>query len=150
VDEAVDGVVNHVDKLLTSLSYWRWELQQFDALRSRCVGIYTPPSKARRSLKGLKSLKSLLGAGGKVSHSIESFLLSDPPGEVLHEERIKPVNFEVEAVLKAADEWVLAQEALVAATQVSEETEAEREAVDIAGSRLGVAVARWRSRRRAN
>jgi hypothetical protein len=85
-----------------------------------------------------------------LSHSIESFLLSDAPGEILHEERIKPVIFDVEAVLKAADEWVLAQEALVAAIHASEETEAEREAVDIAGSRLVVAVARWRSRRRAN
>jgi hypothetical protein len=52
----------------------------------------------------------------------------------------------VEAVLKAADEWVSAQEALVAAQKVSEETETEREAVDIAGSRLVVAVIRWRSR----
>jgi hypothetical protein len=56
----------------------------------------------------------------------------------------------VEAVLKAADEWVSAQEALVAAQQRSEETEAEQEAVDVAGSRLVVAVIRWRSRRRAN
>jgi hypothetical protein len=53
----------------------------------------------------------------------------------------------VEAVLKAADEWVLAQEALVAAKQVSKETEAEQEAVDIAGSLLVVAVTRWRSER---
>jgi hypothetical protein len=51
----------------------------------------------------------------------------------------------VDAVLSAADEWVSAQEALVAARQVSEETDAEREAVDIAGSRLVVAVMRWRS-----
>jgi putative transposase len=36
----------------------------------------------------------------------------------------------VEAVLNAADEWVSAQEVLVAAKQVSEETEAEKEAVD--------------------
>jgi hypothetical protein len=50
-----------------------------------------------------------------------------------------------EAVLKAADEWVSAQEALVAAKQASEETEAEQEAVDIAGSRVVVAVTRWRS-----
>jgi hypothetical protein len=85
-----------------------------------------------------------------VSQSIESFLLSDAPGEVLHEERIKPVIFEVEALLKTADEWVSALEALVAAQQRSEETEAEHEAVDIAGSRLVVAVTRWRSRRRAN
>jgi hypothetical protein len=85
-----------------------------------------------------------------VSHSIESLVLRDAPGEVFHEERNKPVVFDVEAVLKAADEWVLAQEALVAALQASEETEAEREAIDIAGSRLVVAVTRWRSRRRAN
>jgi hypothetical protein len=50
----------------------------------------------------------------------------------------------VEAVLSAADEWVSAQEALVAAKQVSNETEAEEEAIDIAGSRLVVAVTRWR------
>jgi hypothetical protein len=81
-----------------------------------------------------------------VPHSIESSWLRDKPDEVLHEERIKP---EVEAVLKAADEWVLAQETLVAAIRVSEETEAEREAVDIAGSRLVVAVTRWRSSRYA-
>jgi hypothetical protein len=56
----------------------------------------------------------------------------------------------VEAVLKAADEWVSAQEALVAAQKVSQDIEAEHEAVDIAGSRLVVAVTRWRSRRRAN
>lgn len=56
----------------------------------------------------------------------------------------------VEAVLKAADEWVLAQEALVAAQQRSEETEAEQEAVDIAGLRLVVAVTQWRSRRRTD
>jgi hypothetical protein len=55
---------------------------------------------------------------------------------------------EVEAVLKAADEWVCAQEALVAAKQVSEDTEAEQQAVDLAGSRLVVAVTRWRSSRR--
>lgn len=51
----------------------------------------------------------------------------------------------VDAVLKSADEWVLAQEALVAAKQISKETEAEQEAVDIAGSVLVVAVTRWRS-----
>jgi hypothetical protein len=82
-----------------------------------------------------------------VSHSIESFWLRDKPDEVLHEERIKPVIFEVEAVLKAAEEWVLAQEILVAAQQNSSETEAEQEAADIAGARLVVAVTRWRSSR---
>ena len=82
-----------------------------------------------------------------MSHLIESLFLRDAPGEVLHEERSKPVTFEAEAVLKAADEWVLAQEALVAAMHASQGTEAEREAVDIAGSQLVVAVTRWRSRR---
>jgi hypothetical protein len=53
----------------------------------------------------------------------------------------------VEAVLKAADEWVSAQEALVAARQVSNEADAEQGAVDIAGSQLVVAVTRWRSSR---
>jgi hypothetical protein len=52
---------------------------------------------------------------------------------------------EADAVLKAADEWVSTVEALVAAKQVAEETEAEQEAVDIAGSRLVVMVTRWRS-----
>jgi hypothetical protein len=53
-------------------------------------------------------------------------------------------------VLQAADEWVSAQEVLVAARQVSDDTEAEQEAVDAAGSRLVVAVTRWRSNRRLN
>jgi hypothetical protein len=56
----------------------------------------------------------------------------------------------VEAVLRAADEWVSAQEALIAAQKVSQDIEAEHEAVDIAGSRLVVAVIGWRSRRRAS
>jgi hypothetical protein len=51
----------------------------------------------------------------------------------------------VDAVLNAADEWVSAQEALVAAMQVSEDTEAEHEAVDIAATRLAIAVMRWHS-----
>jgi hypothetical protein len=59
---------------------------------------------------------------------------------------MKPVAVEVDAVLKAADEWVAAQEALLAARQVSQEIEAEQESVDIAGSQLVVAVVRWRSR----
>jgi hypothetical protein len=56
----------------------------------------------------------------------------------------------VEAVLSAADEWVSAQEALVAAKQVSNETEAEEEALDIAGSWLVVAVTRCRLKRPAS
>lgn len=53
----------------------------------------------------------------------------------------------LDAVLKAADEWVLAQEVLVAAKQTSLDTEAEEEAADIAGCLLAAAVARWRQRR---
>lgn len=52
-----------------------------------------------------------------------------------------------EAVLKAADEWVTAQEALVAAKRVSNETETEEETADITGVRLVAAVTQWRSRR---
>jgi len=63
---------------------------------------------------------------------------------------ITPEEFEVDAVLKAADEWVSAQEALLAAQQAGKETETEREAVDIAGSRLVMAVTRWRSSRLAD
>jgi|SRR5271155_1646838 len=44
---------------------------------------------------------------------------------------------EANAVLKAADEWVAAQEVLVAARQDHKETEAEEEAVDIAGFSTG-------------
>jgi len=58
---------------------------------------------------------------------------------------MKPVASEADAVLKAADEWVAAQEALLAAKQASQEIEAEREAIDVAGSRLVVAITRWRS-----
>jgi Arc/MetJ family transcription regulator len=60
---------------------------------------------------------------------------------------MKPTTADAEAVLNAADEWVSAQEALIAATQVSLETDAEREAVDLAGSRLVSALTRWRSTR---
>jgi hypothetical protein len=55
----------------------------------------------------------------------------------------------VEAVLKAAVEWLSTQEALVAAKQVSEETATDQEAADIAGSRLVVAVTQWRAERGA-
>jgi hypothetical protein len=54
----------------------------------------------------------------------------------------------VKAVLKAADDWVSGLEALVAVQQVSNETEAEHDAVDIAGTRLVLAVTRWRSERK--
>jgi hypothetical protein len=60
---------------------------------------------------------------------------------------MKSNNAEADAVLEAADEWLSAQEALVAAKQVSEETEAEQEAVDVAGSRLATAVTQWRLQR---
>jgi hypothetical protein len=56
---------------------------------------------------------------------------------------------EADAVLKAADEWVTAQEILVDARRAGEPSEAEEEAVDIAGSRLVVAVMHWRSKRGA-
>jgi hypothetical protein len=62
----------------------------------------------------------------------------------------KPVAAEIDAVVKAADEWVAAQEVLIAARRASQEIEAEQEAVDIAGARLVVAVTRWRSRFRTS
>ena len=55
------------------------------------------------------------------------------------------LELEVDAVLKAADEWVSAPEALLAARQAGKDTKTEREAVDTAGSRLVMAVTRWRS-----
>jgi hypothetical protein len=58
--------------------------------------------------------------------------------------------FEAEAVLKAADGWVAAQEDLVAARQAGEQTETEEEALDIAGARLVLAVTRWRSKRQTS
>jgi hypothetical protein len=59
---------------------------------------------------------------------------------------MKPVISEIDALLKAADEWMTAQEALVAAQERFEGTEAQREGVDIAGAKLVVAVNRWRAR----
>jgi hypothetical protein len=56
-------------------------------------------------------------------------------------------NAEADAVLRAADEWLSAQEALIAAKQVSEEAAAEQEAAELAGARLVVAVTRWRLQR---
>jgi hypothetical protein len=82
--------------------------------------------------------------GKKVTHSPS--LLENKPRKVRSEAEFKPVIVEMDAVLDAADDWVFALEALVAAQQRSEETEAESEVVDIAGSRLVVAVTRWRSR----
>lgn len=54
---------------------------------------------------------------------------------------------ERDAVLDAAEKWVEALEVLVAAKQRSEEAETEQEVLDIAGSQLVVAVARWRKAR---
>jgi hypothetical protein len=59
---------------------------------------------------------------------------------------MKPVINEIDALLKAADEWMTAQEALVGAQQHCEEIEAQQEGVDIAGAKLVAAVKRWRSR----
>jgi hypothetical protein len=84
-----------------------------------------------------------------VTQLLAPLLLRDESQRISGEARIKPVIGEVEAILRAADEWVSAQEALVAAQQRCDETEAEQEAVDIAGSRLVLAVTRWRSSRYA-
>ena len=59
---------------------------------------------------------------------------------------MKPVISETDALLKAADEWMTAQEALVAAQQRCEGTEAQEEGIDIAGAKLVTAVKRWRAR----
>ena len=56
---------------------------------------------------------------------------------------------ETEAVLKAADEWVAAQETLVAVQRIGNQSVAEEEAADIAGFRLVLAVTRWRGKRGA-
>lgn len=58
---------------------------------------------------------------------------------------MKVVGSSVEAVIRAAESWVGAQEALVAVKQVSIQTEAEEEAADLACTRLVLAVRRWRS-----
>jgi hypothetical protein len=55
-----------------------------------------------------------------------------------------PVIGKEDAVLKAADEWVSALQALVAARESSNRSDAEQEALDIAGSRLVMAVMQWR------
>ncbi|HEX3984603.1 MAG TPA: hypothetical protein VHX12_12990 [Acidisoma sp.] len=54
---------------------------------------------------------------------------------------------ERDALLEAAEKWVEALEVLVAAQQRSGETEMEQEDLDIAGSQLVMAVARWRTAR---
>jgi hypothetical protein len=55
-----------------------------------------------------------------------------------------------DAVLKASVAWVDALQSLVAARENGSGVEAEREAVDIAGSQLVVAVMRWRANRKAD
>lgn len=47
---------------------------------------------------------------------------------------MKVIGYAVEAVLNAAESWLTTQEDLVIAKQVSKETEAEEEAVDIAAT----------------
>jgi hypothetical protein len=78
---------------------------------------------------------------------IAPFLLRNEPEKVVREERMQLDIAQM--VLNAADEWVSAQKALVAAQQNSQESGAEQEAADIAGARLAVAVIRWRSERGA-
>jgi hypothetical protein len=60
---------------------------------------------------------------------------------------MKVTGSAVDAVLRAAESWVSAQESLVTAKQISRETEAEQEAADVAGTQLVLAVRRWRSER---
>jgi hypothetical protein len=81
-----------------------------------------------------------------MSH-IAPLLLRNEAAMVVCEERVQLDTIQV--VLKAADEWVSTQEGLVAAQQNSQDSEAEQEAVDVAGVRLVVAVTRWRSERGA-
>jgi hypothetical protein len=81
-----------------------------------------------------------------MSH-IAPFLLRNEPGKVVREERMQ-LDI-AQAVLKAANEWVSAQEALVAAQQNSQDIGAEQEAAEDAGARLAVAVIRWRPERGA-
>jgi hypothetical protein len=81
-----------------------------------------------------------MGQGMEVSALLASF----SPGIESDNSREGESNL-VKAVLKAADDWVSGLEALIAVQRVSNETEAEHEAVDIAGARLVTAVARWRS-----
>jgi hypothetical protein len=52
-----------------------------------------------------------------------------------------------EAVLRAADIWVTAQEALLVAKQTANENDEAQETADIAGVRLVAAVTWWRARR---
>jgi hypothetical protein len=83
------------------------------------------------------------GAGEPDATFTRAFFLRKSLDEAVREAAMK--RHTVEAVLRAADEWVSAQEALVAVKQVSNETEAELEAVGIAGFLLVIAVTRWRS-----
>ena len=110
------------------------------ALHSRCNGSI----RLRFRVASDRSLRNARGLG-KVPQLRPPLSPRHEPAKDICQERMQLDV--VQAVLKAADEWVSAQEALVAARQVSEKTDAEHEAVDIAGSRLVVAVMRWRSSR---
>jgi hypothetical protein len=63
---------------------------------------------------------------------------------------MQPASDEVTAVLNAADNWVTALEALVAAKQASKKTETEEDAVDVAGTLLVAAVTNWRLAKRTS
>ena len=52
------------------------------------------------------------------------------------------------AVLKAADIWVTAQEALIATKQAANQNDEAQETADIAGVRLVTVVTQWRSKRK--
>jgi hypothetical protein len=78
---------------------------------------------------------------------IAPFLLRNEPEKVVREERMQLDIAQM--VLNAADEWVSAQKALVAAQQNSQDIGAEQEAAEDAGARLAVAVIRWRPERGA-
>jgi hypothetical protein len=98
----------------------------------------------QRAKKEKAELKTVKGKSDVTFTRCRSFL-TDETGQAVREAAMK-LNM-VKAVLKAAEEWVSAEEALVAAQQNSEDTEAEQEAVDVASSRLVVAVTRSRSER---
>ena len=69
----------------------------------------------------------------------------DFTGVATPRECAKPIIIDAKAVLRAADDWLAAQEALIAAQQSFKETEVEEERVDVAGVKLAVMVKRWRA-----
>jgi hypothetical protein len=60
-------------------------------------------------------------------------------------EQTKSAVADTDAILRAADEWVTAQEAVVAARQRLEKTELQEERADLAGAKLVVAIKQWRA-----